>query len=198
MVTPARRAVVLGNHEFNAIAWATPDPANPGEYLPHAARTEKVRGIASQHEEFLAAVGEDSPPTTSWSSGSRPSRCGSTSADCASCTPAGTSGHSRFAPHLHADRVADRELIEESNRGHRRATTLSRSCLKGPEIALGDGRGYHDKDGTCARSPLPLVGPDGDDAARAAVEIARRTPACRSCPTIRSILRVPPYTATCR
>ena len=40
----------MGNHEFNAVAWSTEDPDNPGAYLrPH---TDKHR---RQHEVFLAA-----------------------------------------------------------------------------------------------------------------------------------------------
>lgn len=39
---------LMGNHEFNAVCWNTPDPANPGEFLrPH---TEKNR---LQHAESL-------------------------------------------------------------------------------------------------------------------------------------------------
>jgi hypothetical protein len=47
---------VMGNHEFNAIAWYLPDPQNPGDYLrPHFSEKygEKNR---RQHEAFLAEV----------------------------------------------------------------------------------------------------------------------------------------------
>lgn len=62
VVTIARRMVeagqalaVMGNHEFNAVAWATPDPERPGQCLrPHS---EKNR---AQHRAFLAQVGEGS------------------------------------------------------------------------------------------------------------------------------------------
>jgi hypothetical protein len=46
----------MGNHELNAIAWHTPDPAQPGEYLrPHfsAKYGDKNR---QQHAQFLAEV----------------------------------------------------------------------------------------------------------------------------------------------
>ncbi len=47
--------VVAGNHELNAIAWATPHPDRPGEHLrPHTA--DKL----VQHEPFLDDVGEGS------------------------------------------------------------------------------------------------------------------------------------------
>jgi hypothetical protein len=44
----------MGNHEFNAVAWATDDPESPGEYLrPH---TDKN---LNQHKEFLAQAGDE-------------------------------------------------------------------------------------------------------------------------------------------
>ena len=56
---------VMGNHEFNAIAWATPDPVNNGDYLrPRLGETgEKNR---RQHKKFLDEVGEDSADHASW------------------------------------------------------------------------------------------------------------------------------------
>lgn len=55
-MTEARTAqVVLGNHEFNAIAWHTADPDEPGIHLrPHTPKNDR------QHREFLTQVGEGS------------------------------------------------------------------------------------------------------------------------------------------
>ena len=56
MVEAGVALAVMGNHELNAIAWHTPDPANPGEYLrPHHSVKwgEKNR---KQHAMFLAEV----------------------------------------------------------------------------------------------------------------------------------------------
>lgn len=56
MVEAGHALAVMGNHEFNAIAWAKPDPNSPGEYLrPHVEKNRR------QHQAFLDAVGEDSP-----------------------------------------------------------------------------------------------------------------------------------------
>lgn len=44
--------MALGNHEFNAIAFATPDPQRPGEYLRRHTRKNRA-----QHGAFVAAVG---------------------------------------------------------------------------------------------------------------------------------------------
>ena len=59
MVDGGAALAVMGNHELNAIAWHTPDPERPGQYLrPRSGpKGEKNR---SQHERFLAEVGEGS------------------------------------------------------------------------------------------------------------------------------------------
>jgi hypothetical protein len=52
MVVSGNALAVMGNHEFNAVAWATPDPEKPHEFLrPH---TDKN---LEQHKEFLEQVG---------------------------------------------------------------------------------------------------------------------------------------------
>jgi hypothetical protein len=54
MVEAGSAQIVLGNHEFNAVAYATPD--GRGDHLrPHNEKND------AQHEEFLAEVGFDSP-----------------------------------------------------------------------------------------------------------------------------------------
>ena len=53
MVDAGAAKIILGNHEFNAVSWATEDPDNPGEYLrPHSEKNTK------QHKEYLRQVGE--------------------------------------------------------------------------------------------------------------------------------------------
>ena len=52
MVERGNALAVMGNHEFNAVAWATEDPENPEHYLRH--HTDKN---LNQHKEFLAQVG---------------------------------------------------------------------------------------------------------------------------------------------
>lgn len=59
MVEAGTARVVMGNHEFNAIAWVTPHPDLPGEFM----RTHRGRRGAHNrrhHAAFLAQVGEDS------------------------------------------------------------------------------------------------------------------------------------------
>ena len=55
MVECGSAQIVMGNHEFNAIAYATPDPELPGGFLrPHNTKNR------SQHQEFLDQVGAES------------------------------------------------------------------------------------------------------------------------------------------
>lgn len=55
MVDRGDALAVMGNHEYNAIAWYTPDPENPGEYLRKRGGNigQKHR---HQHEGFLMEV----------------------------------------------------------------------------------------------------------------------------------------------
>ncbi|SHK65107.1 Calcineurin-like phosphoesterase [Marinobacter antarcticus] len=55
MVESDNALAVMGNHEFNAVAWATPDPKNPGDYL--RSHTDKNQ---DQHQAFLDQVSEGS------------------------------------------------------------------------------------------------------------------------------------------
>lgn len=51
---------VMGNHEYNAIAYATRDPKRPGGYL-RARDGERGERHGRQHRRFLEEVGIDSP-----------------------------------------------------------------------------------------------------------------------------------------
>jgi hypothetical protein len=55
MVEAGAAQIILGNHEFNAIAWHTKDPDNPNEHL----RLHSKKNT-DQHKEFLRQVGDGS------------------------------------------------------------------------------------------------------------------------------------------
>jgi hypothetical protein len=65
MLDAGSARATMGNHEFNAIAWATPDPESDGHHLRprHGEKGEKNR---HQHEAFLAEIGPDSPEHAAW------------------------------------------------------------------------------------------------------------------------------------
>jgi hypothetical protein len=52
MVEAGTARCILGNHEFNAIAWVTPDPDRPGRFL----RDHHKPGNRAQHQAFLDVV----------------------------------------------------------------------------------------------------------------------------------------------
>jgi hypothetical protein len=52
MVESGAARCILGNHEFNAIAWVTPDPDRPGHFL----RDHHKPGNRVQHQAFLDVV----------------------------------------------------------------------------------------------------------------------------------------------
>jgi hypothetical protein len=52
MVEAGTAQCILGNHEFNAIAWVTPDPEHPGKFL----RDHHKPGNREQHQAFLDVV----------------------------------------------------------------------------------------------------------------------------------------------
>jgi hypothetical protein len=61
MVDAEQALTVMGNHEFNAVAWATPATTDSDAYLrPHTENNRK------QHAEFLDQVGEGSPRHQKW------------------------------------------------------------------------------------------------------------------------------------
>ena len=47
MVDSGSARAIMGNHEFNAIAWFQPDPDHPGEYRRRSARDEKTSSSCS-------------------------------------------------------------------------------------------------------------------------------------------------------
>lgn len=61
MVDNNNAYIVMGNHEFNAIGWVTPDPRKEGDFLrPHTTTNRK------QHQIFLEQVKENSQQHLYW------------------------------------------------------------------------------------------------------------------------------------
>lgn len=61
MVEAGHAVMVMGNHEFNAISYATVDPLNPSEYL-----RKRTQSNTRTHQAFLDAVGVDSATHQEW------------------------------------------------------------------------------------------------------------------------------------
>lgn len=67
MVESGDALCIMGNHEFNAVAYVTADPLNPGDcYRPNLGNTAKAQKNRNQHAEFLRQVGEGSDQHADW------------------------------------------------------------------------------------------------------------------------------------
>ena len=62
MIDAGHARCVMGNHEFNAIGWVTPDRDRPGHFL----RSHDKPAHAQQHAAFLAQVGVGTPRHREW------------------------------------------------------------------------------------------------------------------------------------
>jgi hypothetical protein len=143
MVTAGSARAVLGNHEFNALAWQTEDPDAPGTYLrPHSAKNRK------QHGAFLAEV-EQAPGLYAdilcWF------RSLPLYLDLPGLRVIHACWHEHhlqaLSPYLTDDnRLTDNGLIAASRRGHPAHAALE-VLLKGVEVALPGGASVQDKDG---------------------------------------------------
>lgn len=138
MVDAGAAIVVMGNHEFNAIAYATPDPQGSAEFLrPHTAKNRK------QHKAFLEPVGEgsvDHAEVVDWFK-TFPLwlDLGQLRVVHACWAPTAMKG-------LGAAHVNDEMMVNASNRKHAAYKWVEHLC-KGPEIRLPDNRSFIDKDG---------------------------------------------------
>jgi hypothetical protein len=134
---------VMGNHEYNAVCYATPDPENPGEYLrPH---TEKNYG---QHAGFLNEVGAGSATHEEWIDWFRSLPLWLDEYGLRVVHACWHPGQQRrLAPWLDArNRLAPDGFVTSSRKAHAEHEAVE-VLLKGLEVALPAGQAFHDKDG---------------------------------------------------
>jgi hypothetical protein len=147
MVAAGTARAVLGNHEFNAIAFATRDPAKPNEFLRSRFDDDGPRH-RDQHQQFLDAVGADSSrhlELIEWFE-SLPMWL---ELDGLRVVHACWDQHSIdvLRPLLNADATMPPAFIEASNRKGTPEYEAVEIVLKGPEIELGTDHEYLDSDG---------------------------------------------------
>jgi hypothetical protein len=147
MIDAGTARAVMGNHEFNAIAWATPDPDGEGLHL-RPRHGEKGGKNRRQHQAFLTEVGEDSAEHRRWT-------------DWFLELPAWIEQpgfrvvHACWSPaHVETLRPKLRDgarltpgLVEAASRRGGAAYEAIDVLLKGVEIPLPDGASFRDKDG---------------------------------------------------
>jgi hypothetical protein len=147
MIEAGSARAVMGNHEFNAIAWAMEDPTQPGLYLRprHGEKGERNR---AQHDAFLAEVGAD--PDTHQAR-----------ADWFLDLPLWIEEpgfrvvHACWSP-AHVERLrpgarATEALVEAAHRQGSPEWEAIDVLLKGPEVALPKGRSFRDQSGDVRR-----------------------------------------------
>ncbi len=148
MVEVGSAQIVLGNHEFNALAYATEDPDSPGQYLrPH--HGEKGPGNIRQHEAFIGAVGglhtAGHMEILDWF------RTIPLWLDLGGLRVVHACWHQPSIDLLRpltgpGDSITDDLLVAASRKGSEEYEAVE-IVLKGPEVALGGSLGYFDQGG---------------------------------------------------
>ena len=139
--------VVMGNHEFNAIAWATPHPENPGEHL-RTRQGERGQTNRHQHQAFLSDVGEDSLEHRSWIEWMLDLPVWIERPEFRVIHACWSPRHvSAIRPHLRDGFRLTREMVDQASRKGSEMHEAIETLLKGEEISLPDGLSFFDKDG---------------------------------------------------
>lgn len=147
MIDAGAAQAVMGNHEFNAIAWHTPDPLDDGEFLrPHGGA--KGRQNRDQHSAFLKEV-TDNPTLHKelidwfltlplW-------------LDLPGVRVVHACWHDGYMdalrPHLSPNNQLSPELMVSASRSGRMEFRTVEGLTKGLEVRLPGGRTFIDKDG---------------------------------------------------
>jgi hypothetical protein len=161
---------VMGNHEFNALGWATPD-GDGGFLRPHSSQNH------GQHKEFLHQIGEGSDQHTSalaWFQ-TLPVWLDLPGVRIVHACWHGPAQQA-LLPHLDKGRRFTKQGLREASRKGSRAYHAAEILLKGPEAFLPDGRTFKDKQGDLRREvrlrwwdtdantfPKAALGMDGDE-----------------------------------
>lgn len=147
MVEAGNALAIMGNHEFNAIAWHTPDSAHPGEFLrPHSG--EVGQDNRKQHTAFLAEVESDARLHAEligwfltlplW-------------LDLPKLRVVHACWHEGYMnelrPRLTSDHQLTRELMVAASQAGRMEFRTVEALTKGLELALPDGHSFIDKYG---------------------------------------------------
>jgi hypothetical protein len=149
MVEAGTALIVMGNHEFNAIAWATPHPTN-GDFLRPRLGEKGPKNYA-QHAEFLAAVGADTRVHREWIDWFRTLPLW---LDLAGLRVVHACWHRPSMDVLRPLTIRrdgswcldDAFMLQASTKGTPEYEALE-CLLKGPEVELPPGFGYYDKEG---------------------------------------------------
>lgn len=144
MVAAGSARIVMGNHEYNAIAWATRHPDRPDDYLRTRAG-RKGEDNRDQHAAFLDQVGPDSSlhhELVEWFRTIPLWLDLGTVRFVHACWDAAAMAH--LAPRLGPNRTLTDELLVTSSTKHHPDYEAVELLLKGPEVPLPEGYEYID------------------------------------------------------
>lgn len=152
MVEAGSARIVLGNHEYNAVAYATEDPDAPGHFLRPHHGSQGPKNIR-QHEAFIGAVGGLHTPqhleVVDWF------RTIPLWLDLGGLRVVHACWHAPsmavLEPLTGPGNTLTHDLVVASSRRGTPAYDAVEVLLKGPEVALSEEHGYHDKEGTWRR-----------------------------------------------
>lgn len=137
---------VMGNHELNAIAWATPDPVNGGHHL-RPRLGDKGTKNRHQHQAFLAEIGEDTADHKSWIDWFRDLPLWIEEQGFRVVHACWSPRHvEALSPLLKEGRLTA-EALESASRKGSVAYEAVETLLKGAEVELPSGHTFTDKDG---------------------------------------------------
>jgi hypothetical protein len=143
MVESGNALAVMGNHEFNAVAWAIRDPENPDQYL--RAHNEKN---FKQHKEFLEQVGEGSDLYQSMVEWFKTLPI---YLDLPDLRVVHACWHPEYLKNVDKYTDGENRLLEqawnESSEEGSEAFNIVETLLKGLEIPLPEGKHFFDKEG---------------------------------------------------
>ena len=137
---------VMGNHEFNAIAWATPDPVRADHHL-RPRLGEKGAKNRQQHAAFLAEVGEDTEDHRSWIDWFLELPLWIEEPGFRVVHACWSPRHVEVLRPLLSEERLPLEIAEASSRKGSVAYEAVETLLKGAEVELPDGYSFTDKDG---------------------------------------------------
>jgi hypothetical protein len=147
MIDAGSARATMGNHEFNAIAWATPHPDEPGDHL-RTRRGGKGQKNRRQHQAFLADVGEDTPEHAAWIAWMLDLPVWIEEADFRVIHACWSPAHiAAIRPHLREGCRMTAEVVDRASRTGSVLHDAVETLLKGEEVALPEGVSFTDKDG---------------------------------------------------
>jgi hypothetical protein len=147
MIEAGTARATLGNHEFNAIAFATPDPRNDGLHLRHR-HGDKGANNRRQHAAFLAEIPADTEEHRRWIGWFLELPMWIEEPDFQVVHACWSPAHiEALRPHLRDGERLDLAVVEAASRKGSPLYEAVETVLKGQEIALPPGSSFTDKDG---------------------------------------------------